>query len=121
MTCLLLRDFVLRDSVLIWDFLISQGSRHNLVLVNAHFRRGFSELFVFVCAAYLLHFTEQLKCMSMEQTMQFMQRSAAQRNNPAIPELISNVLTLYGASIERQARKDALVFPPVIGLGVPPQ
>jgi len=61
MNCLLLREFELRCVVRLWDTYLSEGDG------------GFEGFHVYVCAAFLCQFSEELKGMQFDEIFGFMQ------------------------------------------------
>ncbi|KAI9317749.1 rab-GTPase-TBC domain-containing protein [Dichotomocladium elegans] len=63
MNCLLMREMPLRCTVRMWDTYLSEGSSE-----------GFSEFHVYVCAAFLVKWSEQLRSQDFQGIMLFLQQ-----------------------------------------------
>ena len=64
MNCLLLREFRLSCVLRLWDTYLSEGDG------------GFEDFHVYVCASFLVHFSNELQQMGFDELFQFMQVSA---------------------------------------------
>ena len=61
MNCLLLREFRLECVLRLWDTYLSEGDG------------GFEDFHVYVCASFLVHFSNELQQMDFDELFQFMQ------------------------------------------------
>ncbi|KAL1923840.1 uncharacterized protein VTP21DRAFT_8820 [Calcarisporiella thermophila] len=61
MNCLLMREFQLRHTIRMWDAYLSEGPD------------GFSVFHLYVCAAFLVKWSEQLRSMDFQEIMMFLQ------------------------------------------------
>jgi hypothetical protein len=72
MNCLLLREFHLSCVMRLWDTYLSEGDG------------GFEDFHVYVCASFLVHFSNELQQMGFDELFQFMQV----RDSYALPYMI---------------------------------
>lgn len=89
MNCLLLREFNLRCAIRLWDTYISE-------------KDGFEDFHVYVCAAFLCQFSNELQAMEFDQLFGFMQDMPTQDwGDTEIEMLLSQAYvlsTLFGGS-----------------------
>eukprot|EP00934_Nitzschia_sp_Nitz4_P006169 Nitzschia sp. Nitz4//scaffold41_size133979//104579//106082//NITZ4_003364-RA/size133979-snap-gene-0.107-mRNA-1//1//CDS//3329551521//6159//frame0 len=90
MNCLLLREFSLRCVIRLWDTYISEETR------------GFEDFHVYVCAAFLCQFSQQLQAMDFDALFGFMQEVPTDTwGETEIEMLLSQAFvlsTLFGGS-----------------------
>lgn len=78
MNCLLMREISVKNTIRMWDtYLVSTSltSRRNtdLTLPRQAEERGFSDFHLYVCAAFLVKWTDQLIKMDFQEVMMFLQ------------------------------------------------
>ncbi|KAJ3100414.1 GTPase-activating protein [Phlyctochytrium bullatum] len=61
MNCLLMRELSIKNTIRMWDSYMAEGSD------------GFSDFHLYVCAAFLVKWSEQLRKMEFQDTMMFLQ------------------------------------------------
>eukprot|EP00804_Cyclotella_cryptica_P028734 CCRYP_008240-RA/>CCRYP_008240-RA protein AED:0.04 eAED:0.04 QI:215/1/1/1/0.5/0.33/3/1633/491 len=90
MNCLLLREFSLSCVIRLWDTYLSEESG------------GFEDFHVYVCASFLVHFSNELQQMGFDELFQFMQNMPTQNwGDREIEILLSSAFvlsTLFGGS-----------------------
>lgn len=67
MNCLLMRELPLRSTIRMWDTYLAEGSSE-----------GFSEFHVYVCAAFLVKWSNQLQKLDFQGVMIFLQELPTQ-------------------------------------------
>ncbi|KAI9253806.1 rab-GTPase-TBC domain-containing protein [Phascolomyces articulosus] len=77
MNCLLMREMPLKCTVRMWDTYLAEGSSE-----------GFSEFHVYVCAAFLVKWSEQLQAQDFQGIMIFLQQLPTQDWNEKDVELL---------------------------------
>ncbi|KAI7849226.1 rab-GTPase-TBC domain-containing protein [Circinella umbellata] len=77
MNCLLMREMPLRSTVRMWDTYLAEGSSE-----------GFSEFHVYVCAAFLVKWSDQLQAQDFQGIMIFLQQLPTQGWNEKDVELL---------------------------------
>lgn len=91
MNCLLLREFNLRCVIRLWDTYIAEETG------------GFEDFHVYVCAAFLCQFSQQLQSMDFDQLFGFMQQVPTESwGETEIEMLLSQAYvlsTLFGGSV----------------------
>jgi hypothetical protein len=83
MNCLLLREFSLSCVVRLWDTYLSEENG------------GFEDFHVYVCASFLVHFSNELQQMGFDELFQFMQVSSCQVIlYPDIANIVADVISI---------------------------
>ncbi|KAG0164362.1 GTPase-activating protein [Apophysomyces sp. BC1015] len=67
MNCLLMRELPLKSTIRMWDTYLAEGSSE-----------GFSEFHVYVCAAFLVKWSDQLQKLDFQDVMMFLQQLPTQ-------------------------------------------
>ena len=93
MNCLLMRELPLKHIVRIWDTYLAEGE-------------DFSQFHVYVCAAFLIHWSAQLRQLDFQPLMLYLQRLPTQNwGEKEIDMLLSQAYVLVQRERQRRRRR----------------